>query len=104
MNLGPQKSLRFLVFARVASDPRVKICNFVFFFLFFFAMKRCPKLLCFKTTFSHRGMNVCPICDASLSHRTLNVGNLVPAYFPAGKIKKMAGKKIINKNVSPHRF
>ena len=31
-------------------------------------------------TFSHRGMNVCPICEASLSHHTLYMGNLVPAY------------------------
>ena len=32
------------------------------------------------STLSHRGMNVCLICEASLSHHTLYMGNLVPAY------------------------
>ena len=51
-------------------------------------------------------MNVCPICEASLSHHTLYIGNLVPAaytmyhVFPCWqKEKKMAEKK----GASPHR-
>ena len=57
----------------------------------------------FKTTFSHRGMNVCLICEASLSHHTLCMGNLVLAYtmyhpFPCLTFTKQ------NKSVSPHRF
>ena len=41
----------------------------------------------FYMTFSHRGMNVCPICDASLSHHTFLYGKfdlvLITAYRPA---------------------
>ena len=43
-------------------------------------------------------MNICPICDAALSHHTL--GNLVPmytctctTYFPVGQKKKITKKK-----------
>ena len=85
-----QQTLRFLVCARVASDLRFSIFIFI---LFHFAMKRCPiaanELLdrlrfcraVFKHLFFlHRGMNVCPICAASLSHHTLVYGKfgLVP--------------------------
>ena len=51
-------------------------------------------------------MNVCLICEASLSHHTLYMGNLVPAYtmyhvFPCWKKRrKIAGKK----SASPHQF
>ena len=46
-------------------------------------------------------MNICPICEASLSYHTLYVGNLVPAYtcityFPVAK-KKDYQKKINKK-------
>ena len=46
------------------------------------------------------GINICLICEASLSHHTLYMGNLVPTYtmyhvisLLAKKIK-MAGKKV----------
>ena len=47
----------------------------------------------FKRLFPHRGMNVCLICEASLSHHTLYMGNLVAVYicityFPVGGGKK----------------
>ena len=54
--LGPQKSLRFLVSARVASDPRVGIFNFPFF-VCYKTMSNCSQncwidwnsaVLCFK--------------------------------------------------------
>ena len=77
------ESLLFLVSAHVASDPRVGIFNFPFPPPpFFWAMKQCPTAAkiagsigilpyCVLNDFSHRGMNVCPICEASLSHDTL---------------------------------
>ena len=48
---------------------------------------------CFKRLFPHRGMNVCLICEASLSQHTLYMGNLVPMYtmfyvFPCWPKKK----------------
>ena len=74
---------------------------FILFYLFFGheTMSNCRQncwidwnsaVLCFKRLFLHRGMNV---CEASLSHHTLYMGNLVPAYtmyhdFPAGKKKR----------------
>ena len=44
------------------------------------------------------GMNIYPICEASLSHHTLYMGHLVPAYtmyhvFPCWKKRKMANIK-----------
>ena len=47
-------------------------------------------------------MNVCLICEASLSHHTLYMGNLVPAYtmyhvFPCWQKKKMAKKKVCHR-------
>ena len=68
----------------------------------FFAMKRYPTAAKIAELIgilpSHRGKNVCPICEASLSHHTLYMGNLVPAYtcityFPVGKNKKRLPKK-----------
>ena len=98
------KSLRFLVTVCVASDPRAGIFNFLFFVLLNDVQLQ-PKLLdrlefCRAVpTFSHRGMNVCPICEASLSHHTLYMGNLVPAYtmyhvFPCWPPKKDWQKKM----------
>ena len=61
-------------------------------------------------TFSHRGMNVCLICDASLSHHTLYMGNFIPAYiyhgsrityFPVGKKKRK--KRLPKKEKVYHR-
>ena len=34
-------------------------------------MKRCPIAAKIGAVFSHRGMNVCPICEAFLSRRTV---------------------------------
>ena len=50
-------------------------------------------VLCFKRPFSYRGMNACPICEASLSYHTLCVGNLV-----------WLAKKKRKKSASPHIF
>ena len=51
------------------------------------------------SSLTHRGMNVCPICEASISHHTLCMGNLVPIiaytcikYF-TGWQKKLAKKE-----------
>ena len=146
LSLRPHKqSLWFLVSARVASDPRVGIFNFLFFFL---AMKRCPIaakiagsywnswVLCFNTNsqdnkgswgilkdfycsvtmlrelglndfFPHRGMNVCLICEASLSlnsQHTLylwEIWHTMYHVFPPGDKKKDGLKK---KSAPPHRF
>ena len=84
--LGPRKRLQFLVSACVASDPCVKIViTILLFFLLRNDVQLQSKLLdrlefchaVFKPTFSYRGMNVCPIYAASLSHDTLCMGNLV---------------------------
>ena len=57
-----------------------------------------PKLLG-QLEFCHavlyRGMNICLICEASLSHHTLCMENLVPAYtmyhvFPCWQKRKIA--------------
>ena len=83
--LGPPK--KSLVSARVASDLRV--CIFNFLFVCYETISNCNQncwidwnsaALCFKGCFSHRGMNICPNCKASLSHHTLYMGNLVPAF------------------------
>ena len=75
-------------------------------------MKRCPiaaKIAgsigimpcCALNDFSHRGMNVCRICEASLSHYTLYMGNLGPPRIqciPVAKNKqKMAEQNTKNK-------
>ena len=43
----------------------------------------------------HRGMDVCPICEGSLSHHTLYMGNLVPAYtcitISVGQVGEVGG-------------
>ena len=58
-----------------------------------------PAVLYFKRFSPQRGMNVCLICESSLSHHALKMGNLIPAYtcityFPVTKTPKSA---------SPHR-
>ena len=55
-------------------------------------------------TFSHRGMNVCPICEASHSRHTLYIGNFVPMhtwclYFPIGKKKTNKIKKRVTASI-----
>ena len=70
-------------------------------------MKRCPiaaKIAgsiailpcCVLKVFSHRGINVCPICEASLSHYTLyarKFGSPV-SYFPVGQKKRRTKKRV----------
>ena len=55
----------------------------------------------FEMTFSHRGMNVCPICEASLSHHTLcmKFGPSVYSsmYFPVGQKNVKKKKKNLKK-------
>ena len=79
---GPLKHLRILV----------SVCAGIFNFVSLFAMKQCPIaakiagsigiLLCcvLDNFFTSRGMNICPICEASLSHHTMYMGYLFPAY------------------------
>ena len=73
-----------MFYARVASDQRVGLLIFKYFFA--------------GSTFSQRGTNVCLICEASLSHHTLYMGNLSPLiqcikYFHVGQKKKKNGRK-----------
>ena len=109
-----QRSLWFLVSARIASDPRISILKFRCFC--YETMSNCsqncwidlnPAALCFKRLFHTGGMNVCLICEASLSYHTLYIWNLVSAYtcityFPVCKKKDYPQNK--PKNASPHRF
>ena len=106
-----KKRLRFLVSTSVASDPpwrHVKI-----FFLLWNDVQLQPKLLdrlefcraLIQTTFSHRGMKVCLICEASLSHHTL-YGKFNPRVYNVSHNSLLArwpGNKI-NKSAPPHRF
>ena len=83
-----EKRFRFLVSALVALDPLVCIFSFLPFFC---AMKWCPipatiagsiwilPRCVLNDFFTCRGMNVCRICAASLSHHTctLCLGKLV---------------------------
>ena len=57
-------------------------------------------MLCFKWLFLHRGMNVIPICAASLSHHTLCKGKfgLVPITMYTYMYKYTGWQKIIAKN------
>ena len=79
----PKLSLWILVSAHIASDPRVGIFSFII-------VKRCPIaakiagsigiLPCYMyvlNDFFHTGMNLCPICEATLGNHTLCMGNLV---------------------------
>ena len=98
---APQKSLQFLVF-RV---HRLRPARPYLKFSFFFAMKRFPfatkiaglignySVLCVKRLFH--------ICEAALSHHTLYMGNLVPAYamymyhvFPCWQKKRWPKKEM----------
>ena len=92
-----KKSLRFLVSACVTSDLCVGIVNFLF--LCYAMMPNCSQncwiawiyaVLCFKWLFSHRGMNVCPICEASPSHHTVCIWKIW------SRISMFAKKKKIN--------
>ena len=75
---------RFLVWSPCAS-PQTRMSAFLDYF--FGAMKRCPIaakiagsigiLPCCVLNDFFRSMNVSPICEASLSHHTLCMGNLV---------------------------
>ena len=80
-----------------------------FFFLGYEMMSNCSQncwidwnsaVLCFKRLFHIRGMNVCPICEASLSHHTLYIngkfgprGTYMYMYFPTGLKKDYQKKK-----------
>ena len=80
-----QKSVLFLVSARVASDLRICIFSFlVFFLLWNNVQSQCTYShwppLCFKCLFQIGVWTFCPNCEASLSHHTLCMGNLV--WFP----------------------
>ena len=64
----------------------VSMCIIASAFLVFFAKKRCPiegkipgsiGILTCCASFQIRDMNVCPTCEASLSHHTLCLANLV---------------------------
>ena len=84
LNLRPPK--KYLVSARIVSDPCVGIFSFFFFLfylIFFWAMKRCPiasklagsigiLLCCVLMTFSHMGMNACPIVRPLLATILMN--------------------------------
>ena len=97
--LGPKIGLWFLVSARVASDPRVGIL----ISFFWEGMKRYPiaakiagsiwwfLLCCVLNDFLTHCMNVCPICEASLSHHTLYHGKLL---VPASCITYLLAKNI----------
>ena len=96
-----QKSLRFLVSACVASDPRVGIFNFV---IYLFAIKRCPiaaKIAglieflsyCVLNDFVlHRGMNVFPICEASLLATILCIWEILSPCIHVSRISLLAKK------------
>ena len=84
MCVRPTKKLRFSYFLAIIA---VKIAGSI-------GILPCCAL---NDLFSHRGMNVCLICEASLSRCTLCMGHLVPAYtmyhvFRCWPKKKMAGK------------
>ena len=111
-----------MVSARIASDPQVGI----FTFFFFFAMKRCPIAAKIAGSngilprcdlndfFKTGGMNVCPMCEASLSHHTVHLlrkFGLVPitactciTYFtgcpPPPKKKKDYPQRFFKKHVT----
>ena len=73
--LGQKRSPLSGHIARVASDPRVGIFGFRYFG-YETMSNNCwidwnSAVLCFKRLFSHKDINVCPICAASLSHHTL---------------------------------
>ena len=61
-------------------------------------------LLCFETTFSHRSMNVCPICEASLSHYTLCMGNLSGSNNRVYVFNGWQKIFFLKEGSSPHRF
>ena len=77
-------SHRFQVSTHVASDLHISIFSFILFC--YETMSNCSQncwmdwnsaVLCFNV-FLHRGIIVCPICEASLSHHTcMGKGNLV---------------------------
>ena len=64
-------------------SPQTRASAFLGFLLCNEMMSNCSQncwinwnsaVLCIKRLFPHRGMNVCPICEASLSHHTLCMG------------------------------
>ena len=62
----------------------------------------CCVMHVFNDFFSRRGINVCPVCEASLSHHILYLGNLVAVYtcityFLFGKKKEITKQKKENK-------
>ena len=77
-----------LVSGLCAASPQTRASAFFFFFAAKIAgligILPCCVL---NNFFTSRGMNVCPIYEASLSHHTLYLGNLVPMYhyFPTKK-------------------
>ena len=60
----------------------------------------------FKTTFSHRGTNICPICEVSLSYHNLCMRNfgLVPINMYACITHFTGWQKKTQKSASPHWF
>ena len=48
-------------------------------------------------------MNVCPICEASLSHHTLYNGKFVPRVYNVSRISLLAPKKRWPKKKPRHR-
>ena len=88
-----------------------RVCIFSFLFFFFFwggggggvgsggykLMSNCSQ----NWTFSHRGMNVCPICPACLSHHVLCVQEI---WTSSCITSFTAWQKIFFNNVSPNRF
>ena len=94
-------SLRFLVSARVASDPRVGMFSLLILFCSE-TMSNCRHncwiernfaLLYFKRIF-HIRVNLCPICEASLSHHTLCMFPITEYMFHwLAKKKKITPKR-----------
>ena len=95
--IGCKKVIRFLVSARVAS-------------LLWNDVQLQQKLLdrlefcCALTTFSQRGMNICLICEASLSHHTSIVyGKLDPRVYNVSRTSLLA-KKSASNDQKPETF
>ena len=111
--LRPPKKIRF--WSLRASPQTCGSAFLIFSFFFLVAMKRCPiaakvagsigiRPYCVLNDFSHtcRGMNVCLICEASLSHHTLYMGNLGPRVYNVSYITLLAKQKYGKKKAHHH--
>ena len=102
-----KESLWFLVSAHVTSDPCISIFSLSFLFLCYESMINCTKIAGSNgslprfvlNNFFKRGMNVCPICEASLGHHTFLYGRfgLVPITACAYHLKNFTQKTKLNK-------